>query len=202
MASRRPEQTPTHPDGTPAVFLSTFQDLVPRYLEVEWTPAEGVEPRELAELLSQSPAAQSATAQSPADASAEPDPYGGVPLPLALYEFHRALGSCPELLETEHFFFDADELDVREDFLLFLEDAEESTVWGLPVADAALPDPLVWRRSTGADAPEGTWTSEGGTFSEFTLDLLEWTFSEDEPQEGPDDDAAPAPARRGGPRGR
>ena len=51
----------------------------------------------------------------------------------------------------------------------------------------ALPDPLVWRRSAGADAPEGEWQDEGGTFSEFLTDLLAWTFEDPEDDdEGPD----------------
>jgi len=147
------------------VFLSLFQNLVPTHLDTPWVPEDGLEPGELDALLAASPAAQTNG--------------GTAPVPLALYEFHRALGNCPDLLETEHFFWDADELDVRDGYLMFLEDAEEQAVWGLPVADAALPDPLVWRRSTGADEEHGEWTCEGGTFSEFTQDLLEWTFEEE-----------------------
>ena len=30
-----------------------------------------------------------------------------------------------------------------------------------------------------ADEEHGEWSCEGGTFSEFTLDLLEWTFEEE-----------------------
>ncbi|MGO1885935.1 MAG: hypothetical protein ACTH3G_11330, partial [Citricoccus sp.] len=113
---------------------------------------------------------------------------GRVPMPLALYEFHLALGNCPDLLETDHFFWDADELEILDGFLLFLEDAGETTVWGLRVEDAELPDPLVWRRSTGADSEHGVWKCEGGTFSEFTSDLLDWTF--EEPDEADDRDDA------------
>lgn len=169
--------------GSAPVFLSSFQNLVPLYLDTPWTPAEGVPAEELDALLAQSPAAQAGG--------------GTAPVPLSLYEFHLALGSCPELLETEHFFWDADELEIRDGYLMFLEDAEETTVWGLPVADAALPDPLVWRRSTGADDEHGEWTNEGGTFSEFALDLLEWTFGEEEdaPGQGP---GGGAPGRRKG----
>ena len=58
---------------------------------------------------------------------------------------------------------------------------DESMLTGepVPVADVELPDPLVWRRTTGADEEHGEWSCEGGTFSEFTLDLLEWTFEEE-----------------------
>jgi hypothetical protein len=150
------------------VFLSRFKDLVPAHLDTPWSPEDGLESGELDALLAASPAAQAAQAEG-----------GAFRVPLALYEFHRALGNCPDLLETEHFFWDADELDVKDGYLMFLEDAQESTVWGLPVADVSLPDPLVWRRTTGADEEHGQWSCEGGTFSEFTLDLLEWTFEEE-----------------------
>ena len=165
------------------VFLESFQNLVPLYLDTPWTAAEGVSAEELDVLLAQSPAAQ--------------ENGGTAPVPLSLYEFHLALGSCPELLENEHFFWDADELEIRDGYLMFLEDAEESTVWGLPVSDASLPDPLVWRRSTGADAEQGEWTNEGGTFSEFALDLLEWTFGEEEDTADQIPDGG-APGRRKG----
>jgi hypothetical protein len=147
------------------VFLSVFKNLVPTHLDTPWSEEDGLEGGELDALLAASPAAQANG--------------GTAPVPLALYEFHRALGNCPDLLETGHFFWDADELDIRDGYLMFLEDAEESTVWGIPVADASLPDPLVWRRSTGADEEHGEWTCEGGTFSEFTVDLLDWTFEEE-----------------------
>lgn len=152
------------PSGS--IFLPMFQKLVPAHLQTAWTVEDGLAPAELEELLAASPAARQARD-------------GRVHLPLALYEFHLALGNCPDLLETDHFFWDADELEGLDGFLMFLEDADESTVWGLRVADAGLPDPLVWRRSTGADAEQGEWHCEGGTFSEFTTDLLAWTFEED-----------------------
>ncbi len=163
------------PSGS--IFLPMFQKLVPAHLETPWTVEDGMDPAELDELLASSPAARSTTGSLNGTEGAHR--IAGVPMPLALYEFHLALGNCPDLLETDHFFWDADELEVLDGFLLFLEDAAESTVWGLRVSDAALPDPLVWRRSTGADAAEGDWNCEGGTFSEFTTDLLAWTFEED-----------------------
>ncbi|MFC0249118.1 hypothetical protein ACFFIO_11485 [Citricoccus parietis] len=170
--------------SAPAVFLSTFQKLVPTHLETPWTAEDGLGAGELEALLEASPAAEAAR-EAVGESDGESD---GVPIPLSLYEFHRALGNCPDLLETDHFFFDADELEIRDGFLMFLEDAGESTVWGLPVADAELPDPLVWRRSTGADAEHGVWTCEGGTFSEFAVDLLAWTFEDSEDPESPGDE--------------
>ncbi|MEW1979324.1 hypothetical protein AB0333_00145 [Citricoccus sp. NPDC079358] len=173
--------------STPAVFLSTFQKLVPTHLETPWAEEDGLSTGELDALLAASPAAEAIREAGDENGSENGDENGGdaggIPIPLSLYEFHRALGNCPDLLETDHFFFDADELEIRDGFLMFLEDSGESTVWGLPVADAELPDPLVWRRSTGADAEHGVWTCEGGTFSEFAMDLLQWTFEEPEDSE-------------------
>ena len=107
-------------------------------------------------------------------------------IPAALREFYLALGNCGDLMETDHYVWDPEDLEVRDGFLMFLEDADETVVWGLPVDNLALPDPLVWRRSAGADAPEGEWQDEGGTFSEFLTDLLAWTFEDPEDDEGPD----------------
>ena len=111
----------------------------------------------------------------------------GLMIPAALREFYLALGNCGDLMETDHYVWDPEDLEVRDGFLMFLEDADETVVWGLPVDNLALPDPLVWRRSAGADAPEGDWQDEGGTFSEFLTDLLSWTFEDpEEDDEGPD----------------
>ena len=104
----------------------------------------------------------------------------GFMVPAALREFYLALGNCGDLMETDHYVWDPEDLEVRDGFLMFLEDADETVVWGLPVDNLALPDPLVWRRSAGADAPEGEWQDEGGTFSEFLTDLLAWTFEDPE----------------------
>lgn len=148
------------------VYLPGFQKLVPALLGEDWAHDDGLPTEEVDRLLGESPAAE----QLGAD----------LVLPTAVREFYLALGNCGDLLETEHFFWDPDDLEVRDGFLMFLEDAEETVVWGLPVENLPLPDPLVWRRSTGAEAEEGEWSDEGGTFSEFVTDLLAWTFEDAE----------------------
>lgn len=155
------------PPKPPApVYLPGFQKLVPALLGEDWAHDDGLSAAEVDRLLGESPAAE----QLGED----------LVLPAALHEFYLALGNCGDLLETEHFFWDPDDLEVRDGFLMFLEDAEETVVWGLPVDNLPLPDPIVWRRSTGAEAEDGEWTDEGGTFSEFVTDLLAWTFEDEE----------------------
>lgn len=144
------------------VYLPGFQKLVPALLGEDWAQDDGLSPAEVDRLLGESPASE----QLGED----------LVLPTALREFYLALGNCGDLLETAHFFWDPDDLEVRDGFLMFLEDAEETVVWGLPVDNLPLPDPLVWRRSTGAEEEDGEWTDEGGTFSEFVTDLLAWTL--------------------------
>lgn len=148
------------------VYLPGFQKLVPALLGEDWAQDDGLSAAEVDRLLGESPAAE----QLGAD----------LVLPAALREFYLALGNCGDLLETEHFFWDPDDLEVRDGFLMFLEDAQETVVWGLPVDNLPLPDPLVWRRSAGAESEDGEWTDEGGTFSEFVTDLLAWTFEDEE----------------------
>ena len=148
------------------VYLPGFQNLVPALLGEDWAPDDGLPAGEVDRLLDESPAAEQLG--------------GDLVLPAALREFYLALGNYGDLLETEHFFWDPDDLEVRDGFLMFLEDAEETVVWGLPVDNLPLPDPLVWRRSSGAEAEDGKWTDEGGTFSEFVMDLLAWTFEDEE----------------------
>lgn len=139
------------------MFLDRFKALVPRYLDDEWTPAEGYSRSELAELLADSEL---------------PD---RTKLPLILEELYLALGQCEEILEAYHFIFDPDELVTEEGYLLFLEDDEERWVWGVETADLNIPDPMIHRRNN--DRHE--WTAEGATVSEFLFDLLEFSFEED-----------------------
>lgn len=155
------------------VYLPAFQRLVPDLLGDAWAEDDGLAPADVDARLAQSPAAEQLGA--------------GLTIPAALREFYLALGNCGDLMETDHYVWDPEDLEVRDGFLMFLEDADETVVWGLPVDNLALPDPLVWRRSAGADAPEGQWQDEGGTFSEFLTDLLAWTFEDPEDDdEGPD----------------
>ncbi|SJN24099.1 hypothetical protein FM125_04965 [Micrococcus lylae] len=148
------------------MYLPGFQKLVPALLGEDWAHDDGLTGAEVDRRLDESPAAE----QLGED----------LVLPAALREFYLALGNCGDLLETAHFFWDPDDLEVRDGFLMFLEDAEETVVWGLPVDNLPLPDPIVWRRSSGADDEDGEWTDEGGTFSEFVTDLLAWTFEDEE----------------------
>ena len=155
------------PPKPPApVYLPGFQKLVPALLGEDWAHDDGLTGAEVDRRLDESPAAE----QLGED----------LVLPAALREFYLALGNCGDLLETAHFFWDPDDLEVRDGFLMFLEDAEETVVWGLPVDNLPLPDPIVWGRSSGADDEDGEWTDEGGTFSEFVTDLLAWTFEDEE----------------------
>ncbi|MDO5493282.1 MAG: hypothetical protein Q4F53_06675 [Nesterenkonia sp.] len=139
------------------MFLEKFQQLVTTHLDDHWSPEDGLTREELDARLTASPL---------------PD---GFELPLVLDEFHRALGRCEEILEAHHFFFDADELEIEDGHLIFLEDEEETWVWGVPVEDLDVPDPLIRRRSTA----DGRWTPEDATVSEFVFDLLDFSFEED-----------------------
>ncbi|GAA1346703.1 hypothetical protein [Falsarthrobacter nasiphocae] len=139
----------------PELFAEKFKSLVPTYLDERWTPAEGIEPDRLDALLAEA----------------------RVSIPLALREFYLTLGSCEELMEAYHFFWDPDELEVDEDgFLMFLEDENEEYTWGMRASDVALPDPIVYRRHNA----RGQWISEDGTFTEFVFDHFEWVFDEED----------------------
>ena len=134
------------------MFLEKFRSLVPKYLEDQWNEADGLNAEELAEGLAHS----------------------GVSIPFVLEEFYLALGNNEDFTEAYHFFFDPEELEIDGDYLLFLEDEEEKYVWGFKTSQLSVPDPIVYRRNNA----KGTWTSEEGTFSEFTFDLFSWVFEE------------------------
>lgn len=101
--------------------------------------------------------------------------------PLALQEFYLALG-VSELMETNHFFFDPDELEIRDNMVMFVEDSDETLVWGIPIDQVSLPDPMVYRRTVGADAPDGNgdWEASEATVSELIADILTWNYSEED----------------------
>ncbi len=160
------------------VFTELYQQLPHNLLGRAWSPADGMPLQTLAERLAAGPiSAELRDAHEPVLSVND--------LPISLVEFYLCLGSCPELLETTHFFFDPDEFFIVDDHLVFLEDEEESAAWGIPVDQLPLPDPLLWRRTVGADTPdgEGDWLCEDGTISEVVTDVITWALSD------PDEDA-------------
>jgi hypothetical protein len=137
-----------------AMFLDKFRDLVPRYFDEPWTEEDGLSSAELGEFLEGK----------------------DFELPLALREFYQAVGAVEDLMEAFHYFWDPDELEIEDGYLLFLEDEEEKYTWGVRADQLDVPDPIVWRRNNA----RGTWESEEGTFSEYVLDMFEWVFEDDE----------------------
>lgn len=136
------------------MFLEKFRNLVPRYLEDEWQPVDGIPADELDELLE--------------DHDFE--------IPLVLREFYLAVGGCEELMEAYHYFWDPEELEMEDGYLLFLEDEDEQYTWGVRGDQLTVPDPIVWRRHNA----RGEWKSEEGTFSEYVFDMFEWVFEEED----------------------
>ncbi|GGL94315.1 hypothetical protein [Glutamicibacter protophormiae] len=134
------------------MFLEKFRSLVPKYLEDQWNEADGLTAGELADGLAESK----------------------VQIPFVLEEFYLALGNNDDFMEAYHYFFDPEELEIDDGYLLFLEDEEEKFVWGFKQSQLEVPDPIVYRRSNA----KGNWVSEEGTFSEFTLDMFAWVFEE------------------------
>ncbi|UWX96600.1 hypothetical protein N2K95_13220 [Arthrobacter zhaoxinii] len=139
------------------IFLDRFRALVPKYLEDNWREEDGIPARELDSML----AAHDFT------------------IPLVLREFYLAVGGCEDLMEAFHFFWDPDELEIEDGYLLFLEDEDEKFVWGIRADQLDVPDPIVWRRNNA----RGDWQSEEGTLSEYVLDMFEWIFEEDEDED-------------------
>lgn len=156
------------------VFYPTYQGLVSKLLERPWTPGDGMDAAELDAQVQASVAADQLQQR------------GIIPsmqdiAPLALQEFYLALG-VSEMMETNHFFFDPDELEIRDDMVMFVEDADETLVWGVPIEQVTLPDPIVYRRSVNADEPDqvGVWESSEATVSELIADILTWNYSEED----------------------
>jgi hypothetical protein len=136
------------------MFLEKFRALVPKYLEDAWHEEDGIPGDELDEVLSEH----------------------DLSIPLVLREFYLAIGGCDDLMEAYHFFWDPEELEIEDGFLMFLEDEDEAFTWGIRDDQLDVPDPIVWRRNNA----KGTWVSEEGTFSEFVFDLFEWVFEEED----------------------
>src|SRR5699024_6783296 len=154
------------------VFYPTYQGLVPKLLRRPWAPEDGMTADELNTQIQASVAAgQRGTG------SATPQQLA----PLALQEFYLAL-EVSEMMETNHFFFDPDELEVRDNYLMFVEDADETMVWGFPLDQVSLPGPVVYRRTDGADEPDnvGEWEPTNATISELVTDILIWNYSEED----------------------
>lgn len=156
------------------VFYPTYQGLVSKLLERPWSANDGMDSDELSMQVLSSVAAM------------QLEEFGNTPTvgsiaPLALQEFYLALG-VSEMMETNHFFFDPDELEIRDTMVMFVEDADETLVWGIPLDQVSLPDPIVYRRSVGAEAPDnvGDWEASEATVSELIADILTWNYSEED----------------------
>lgn len=156
------------------VFYPAYQGLVSKLLNRPWSSSDGMDPAELQEHVQQSVAAQQLKGVGT-------EPTVAHLAPLSLQEFYLALG-VSEMMETNHFFFDPDELEIRDNMVMFIEDAHESTAWGVPLDQVSLPDPIVYRRTVGADEPDGAgqWKPIDSTVSEFITDILTWNYSEDD----------------------
>ncbi|NVN00580.1 hypothetical protein [Arthrobacter sp. SDTb3-6] len=136
------------------IFVEKFRGLVPLYLGEPWQKADGIDREDLDSIF------------------AELD----LTVPQALQEFLNAVGNCEELMEAYYYFWDPEELEIEDGYLLFLEDEDEAYTWGMRADQADVPDPIVWRRNNAT----GEWVNEEGTFSEFVLDMLDWVFNDDE----------------------
>lgn len=156
------------------VFYPAYQGLVSKLLDRPWDADDGMDPAVMRDQIQGSIAAHQleewGNDASVADLA-----------PLALQEFYLALG-VSEMMETNHFFFDPDELEIRDHMVMFVEDADESTVWGVPLDQVSLPDPITFRRSVGAEAPDdaGEWESTDATVSELIADILMWNYPEED----------------------
>jgi len=135
------------------IFLQKFRDLLPTHLAERWQEEDGLSEAELSAELA-------------------------TDVPQALREFYLALGNS-ELMEAYYYFWDPDELEIEDGYLLFLEDEEELYTWGIKAEQIDVPDPLIWRRSNA----KGNWVCEEGTFSEFVLDYFDWVFSGEEDED-------------------
>lgn len=156
------------------VFYPAYQSLVTKLLDRPWVPEDGMDVATLTTQIESSVAAQQLAGQQRAATIADI-------APLALQEFYLALG-VSEMMETNHFFFDPDELELRDDMVMFVEDADEANVWGIPLDQVDLPDPIIWIRSVGAEEPDGAgeWESTQTTISELIADMLIWNYTEDD----------------------
>lgn len=136
------------------MFVEKFRALVPQYLEGNWEPSDGIDWKDLDAIFTEL----------------------GITVPQALREFLHALGNCEELMEAHYYFWDPEELEVQDDYLLFLEDEDEAYTWGIRADQLDVPDPIVWRHNNAT----GEWVNEEGTFSEFVFDMLDWVFNDED----------------------
>lgn len=133
------------------MFVEKFRALVPTYLEGTWEEADGIAWEDLNIIFAEL----------------------GLQVPQALAEFLHTLGNCEELMEAHYYFWDPEELEIEDGYLLFLEDENEEYTWGILAEQADVPDPIVWRRNN----LTGLWVNEEGTFSEFVFDMFDWVFN-------------------------
>jgi len=138
----------------PEMFVDKFRALVPKYLDRKWTDEDGISYEELEELLGTH----------------------RFQVPQVLVEFYHAVGGCEDLMEAHDFFWDPDELEIEDGFLLFLDEMDEEANWGIRAEHLAVPDPIVWVRT---NRPAPRWQSEEATFSEFVFDMFDWVFDGD-----------------------
>ncbi len=127
------------------MFLEKFRSLVPLYLEDEWQVEDGLTESELDDALSGVPS----------------------PIPLVLREFYLALGGCEDLMEAYHYFFDPDELEIEDGYLLFLEDSGSATSVSRTRSCTAARTPAASGSPKKAPSANTSWTCSAGSLTNF-----------------------------------
>ena len=101
-------------------------------------------------------------------------------LPQALREYYSVAGNLDELNRNHNRLMRLEELEVEDDYLIFMEENQNVVLWGVKTANVYEEDPEVWQ---GINVTPKEWYSEEMSVSKFFSAMFSWTFGLSEDRE-------------------
>lgn len=97
----------------------------------------------------------------------------GLIIPQALFDYYVLAGNH-WINKNHNCLLNLEELQWIDDKLVFMEENQVTTYWGILKADVSQADPIVWQ---GINADSVEWYEENYQLSEFLMSMWKWTIS-------------------------
>ncbi len=97
----------------------------------------------------------------------------GFKIPESLRVYYQITGNLPEINKFHNRLLNLPEIDVEDDFLVFMEENQNVVYWAIKTSEVPNSDPEIWQ-IINEETPE--FYSEDKPFSEFILEMMNWQF--------------------------
>jgi len=94
----------------------------------------------------------------------------GVPLPKSLRSFYLSVGAVADLCSIHNVIFRPKDLEIEDDYLLFMDENQSVVTWGIKRVDLKKTDPEVWQRNNSSEP----WYAETKGVIELLASMFDW----------------------------